>query len=356
MQIIRNCTICHMIPPLRFGRSVRSALAGALLVVGLSPAAAAQSVNLYTARHYDGDEKIYERFTALSGIKVNVIAADADKLIERMRAESANSPADLLITVDAGRLWRAQEAGLLQPVQSEALARVPEHLRDPQGYWYAISKRVRLFVYNKQKVAASDLRGYEELADSKWRGRVLVRSSSNIYNQSLIGSYLATHGLESTEQWARNLTQNFARSPKGGDLDQIRAVAAGEGDVAIVNHYYVAQLVYSQRPDAQEAARKIAVAFPNQDGRGAHVNISGAGLAKNAPNREAAIKLLEFLLSPEAQTQIAKGNYEYPVIPGVAVDPLLASWGEFREDRLNAAVFGRNNEAALKLADRVGWR
>ncbi|MFM7347359.1 MAG: Fe(3+) ABC transporter substrate-binding protein [Tagaea sp.] len=321
--------------------------------------AAGGVVNLYTARHYDTDEAIYTNFTRATGIRVNRIEAEADSLMQRMRAEGANSPADIFVAVDAGRLWRAHEAGLLQPVRSAALeAAVPANFREPEGHWYGLSKRARVIVYDKARVRSSDIPTYESLADAKWRGKILVRSSTHVYNLSLVGALIAAHGEARTEEWARGIVANLARPPRGGDLDQIRGVAAGEGEIAIVNSYYHANALVSQREADRAAANKTALHFPNQGPgeRGTHVNIAGAGIARHSPNRANAVRFLEYLAAPEAQAIFAEGNNEYPVVRGTRLSPTLAQLGEFREDALSAATFGRNNEAALRLMDRAGWR
>lgn len=331
--------------------------AGALL--GLPQIAAAQDkvLNLYSSRHYDTDEALYTNFTQQTGIKINRIEAGEDQLLQRMRAEGDKSPADVLITVDAGRLWRAQQNGLLQPIRNAALEKaIPAHLREPDGHWFGFSKRARIFVVNKDKVKPGDLARYEDLADPKWKGRLLIRSSTNVYMQSLVGSMIATLGEPATETWARAVVANLARAPKGGDTDQIKAVAAGEGDVAVSNTYYFARLANSSKAEDKAVVANLAVIFPNQGDRGTHINISGAGVAKHAPNKANAIKFLEYLASSEAQNYFAKGNYEFPVIANVPLHPVIASWAEFKEDQINAAVFGRNNEDALKLMDRAGWK
>ncbi len=328
----------------------------AVLVPGLA-AAQDKVVNLYSSRHYDTDEALYANFTKQTGIAINRLEAKEDELLQRMKAEGDKSPADVVITVDAGRLWRAQEMGLLQPIHSAVLEKeIPAHLREPDGHWFGFSKRARILVVNKEKVKPGEITRYEDLADAKWKGRVLIRSSTNVYNQSLVGSMIATLGEPATETWARAVVANMARPPKGGDTDQIKAVAAGEGDVAVSNSYYVARLMGSKKPEDQAIAAKIAVVFPNQNDRGTHVNISGAGVAKYAPNKANAIKFLEYLASKQAQEYFAKGNYEFPVVGGVALHPVIAGWAEFKEDRVNAAVFGKNNAAALKLMDRAGWK
>lgn len=341
--------------------SRRAALMGALAAIaaGLPVLAQAQDkvLNLYSSRHYDTDEALYENFTKATGIKINRLEAGEDQLLQRMKAEGDKSPADVLITVDAGRLWRAQENGLLQPVRNAALEKaIPAHLREPDGHWFGFSKRARIFVVNKDKVKSGELTRYEDLADPKWKGRLLIRSSTNVYNQSLVGSMMATLGEPGAETWARHVVQNFARAPKGGDTDQIKAVAAGEGDVALSNTYYFARLLNSSKAEDRAVVANLAVIFPNQGDRGTHINISGAGVAKYAPNKANAIKFLEYLASAQAQGYFARGNYEFPVIANVALHPVIASWAEFKEDQINAAVFGRNNEAALKLMDRAGWK
>lgn len=316
-----------------------------------------QTLNLYSARHYDTDNALYESFTKKTGIKVNLVEAKAEELIERIKSEGANSPADLIITVDAGNLSRAKEAGILQPVSSKVLeTAVPASLRDPEGHWFGLSKRARVIVYNKDKVKPSDLSTYEALTDPKWKGRILVRSSNNVYNQSLVGSMLEVNGPQKTEEWARGVVGNFARPPEGNDTAQIKAVAAGQGDIAIANSYYVARLLKSDKPEDKAIAQKIGAFFPNQNERGAHVNISGGGVVKTAPNKEGAIKFLEYMVSPEAQESFAKSNYEYPVLEGAALDPVVASLGQFKADATNAAAFGKNNPEALKIMDRAGWK
>jgi iron(III) transport system substrate-binding protein len=317
-------------------------------------------VNLYSSRHYDTDDQLYDGFREATGIRVNVVEAEADQLIERIKSEGANSPADILMTVDAGRLWRAEQEDMFQPVTSSVLSEaIPENLRHPDGLWFGLTKRARVLVYNKDTVNPSELSTYEDLADPKWRGRILVRSSTNIYNQSLVGSMIAAHGAEETETWARGLAANFARDPEGGDTDQIKAAAAGLGDIAISNTYYLARLAKSDKAEEQAIAEQMGVFFPNQDGpngRGTHVNISGAGVVKTAPNAEAAVKFLEYLASPEAQRIFAESNNEYPVVEGVAIDSVVAGFGEFKADPLSADVFGRNNPEALRITDRAGWK
>ena len=340
-----------------FTRGALAAILGTATVLGTVAAASAAEVNVYSSRHYDTDKSLYQTFTQQTGIKVNIIAGRDDELIERIRTESGNSPADILITVDAGRLWRAQNADILQPIKSKTLEdTVPSYLREPSGLWFGLTKRARVIIYNKAAVKPSELSTYEDLADPKWKGRLLIRSSTNVYNQSLAGSILAAQGEKKTEEWARGIVANLARRPQGGDSDQILAVAAGEGDIAVSNTYYFGRIAGSSKPEDKAVAEKVGVFFPNQNDRGTHVNISGAGVLKNAPNKDNAVKFLEYLVSPPAQKIFAEGNYEYPVSKVAETSPVIASWGSFKEDNLNAAVFGKNNEEALKIMDRAGWK
>lgn len=315
-------------------------------------------VNLYSARHYDTDTALYDSFTKKTGIKVNLVEAKAEELIERIKSEGANSPADLIITVDAGNLWRAKDAGILQPVSSQMLtSAIPANLRDTDNHWFGLSKRARVIMYNKDKVKPSDLSTYEALTDPKWKGRILVRSSSNVYNQSLVGSMIPMNGDQKTEEWARGLVANFARPPEGNDTAQIKAVAAGQGDIAIANTYYIARLLKSSKADEKAISQKIGVFFPNQSDRGTHVNICGGGVVKTAKNKDAAIKFLEYLVSREAQEMFASRNNEYPIVNGVAVDPVVVSFTQQPKfDNANAEVFGRNNPEALKIMNRAGWK
>jgi iron(III) transport system substrate-binding protein len=337
---------------------LRYLLAG--LILGSVSTAFAQDkvLNLYTSRHYQTDEALYQNFTRATGIKVNRIEAGDDAIIERMKQEGARSPADVLVTVDAGRLWRAEQAGLLQPVTSKILQeRVPAELRHPEGLWYGFSLRARPIFYAKGRVDPATLRTYEDLADPRHKGKICIRSSSNVYNLSLMSSLIAGVGPEKAESWARGVVANMARQPKGGDTDQLKALAAGECDIAVANTYYFVRLMKSAKPEEKAVAEKIGVVFPNQSGRGAHVNISGAGVAKHAPHRDAAVKFLEYLASPEAQAYFAGGNNEYPVAgKSAAANRELASLGEFRKDSLNVSLLGRNQAAAQQIYDRAGWK
>lgn len=313
-------------------------------------------VNLYTHRHYEADEALFARFTEKTGIKVNVVKANADELIERLKSEGEASPADLLVTADAGRLVRAQEAGLLQAVKSEKLEDcVPAQLREPDGYWFGLTLRARIFAYAKARVNPASLSTYEALAQPVWKGRILARSSSNIYNQSLLASIIAQSSEEQAVAWARAVRSNMARPPQGSDRDQMRAVAAGLADVAIVNTYYLGILATSSDPADRKSAEKIGVFFPNQGGRGAHINISGAGVTRHAKNTENAITLLEFLVESEQQSEFARANFEYPVNPEGLRSPLLKKWGAFKADTLNLSELGKYNQAAVKAFDLAGW-
>ncbi|TVP48654.1 MAG: Fe(3+) ABC transporter substrate-binding protein [Mongoliibacter sp.] len=314
-------------------------------------------VNVYTHRHYEADQQLFDKFTEATGIKVNVVSASADELIQKLELEGASSPADVLITVDAGRLHRAEEKGLLQSVSSETLAsNIPSKFRDPDGFWFGLTYRARILAYSKERVNPEELSTYEALAEPEWKGRVLTRSSENIYNQSLLASVIAHHGKEGAQEWATALLANMARDPKGSDRDQVKAVAAGEGDVAIVNTYYIGIMLNDSNEEERKAAEKIAIFFPNQDDRGTHINISGAGVTKYAPNKENAIKLIEFLSNAESQEFLANINFEYPVNPNVEFSPMLKNWGDFKSDDLNLSVLGDNNSDAVVIFDQVGWK
>lgn len=336
------------------------ALTALALILGFAPtlpAEAAGEVNLYNARHYGTDRELWEGFERATGIKVNVISGNHDELIQRIRTEGAASPADVFITVDAGRLAFAADQGLLQPVRSEVLERVvPAHLRHPEGLWYGLAVRARVLVHAKDRVDPATLSTYEALAEPAFEGRVLVRSSSNVYNLSLVGSLIHAHGVAATEAWCRGLVANLARPPEGGDTDQLKALAAGVGDVAISNTYYLARLAASDNPDERAVAEKLRVFFPNQGDRGTHVNVSGGGVVATAPNRDNAVRFLEYLVTPEAQRYFADVSMEYPVDPAVKPHPVLAAWGEFEQDTLNAAVYAANSAEAAMLTDRCGWR
>ncbi len=339
----------------------RSLLASTAATAGLLAAPsilrAAGEINLYTSRHYETDEALYNNFTSQTGIKVNRIEAKAEELMERLKAEGANSPADLFITVDAGNIQRAQEAGLLQAVQSEVLTKaIPAHLRHPDGSWFGFSKRARVFAISRERMKPDAATTYEALAEPAMKGKVLIRSSSNIYNQSLMGSIIAAHGEDGALEWAKGIVANMARAPKGGDTDQIKAVAAGEGDIAVCNSYYLGRLINSTKPEDQEVASKVQIVFPNQDDRGTHVNISGGGVARNAKNVDGATKFLEYLVSEQAQEMFASGNVEYPVVAGVNLPAPLDAFGDFKEDQLVAQQYAALNSKAVELMDKAGWK
>ncbi len=317
----------------------------------------ANEITLYTQRHYDSDKALIAQFTEKTGIKVNVVQAGADELIERLSAEGDNSPADMFMTVDAGRLERAKTAGLLQPLDSDLLKqRIPVSFRDPEGHWFGFSMRARILAYAKERVSADELESYEALANAEWRGRILVRSSSNIYNQSLMASIIAEHGVIGARDWANAISDNMARPPQGSDRDQMRAVAAGLGDVAIVNTYYLGLLLNSTDPKDRSVGESLAIFFPNQERRGTHVNVSGAGITKSSKNKENAVKFLEFLISDGAQATFPAATHEYPVAKGVEWSELQKSWGEFKVDPLYLGVLGDLNEAAIRVFNESDWR
>lgn len=334
------------------------AAAAGLSLLATAQANASGELNLYSSRHYDTDERLYSDFEKQTGIKINRIEDSADVLIERIKAEGENSSADILLTVDAGRLWRADQAGLLQPVQSEVLdARIPEWLRHENGHWYGFSQRIRILFYDKDKVDPMDIRTYADLAAPEMKGKVCTRSSGNIYMLSLMASIIAHEGPEKATEWAEGVWSNRARDPAGGDTDQLRAIASGECAVAVSNTYYFARAL---RKDVKglddDALARIGWVFPNQETTGAHANISGAGVAKHAPNRENAIKFLEYLASDEAQQYFSAGNDEYPAVMGVGLLESVAKLGIFRSDTLNLSALGENQPEAQKIYDRVGFK
>ena len=316
-----------------------------------------KEVNVYSSRHYNTDDELYDGFTRQTGIKVNLIEGKDDELIERIKSEGANSPADILITVDAGRLWRAEQAGLFAPIESSILTeKIPANLRHPDNLWFGMSKRARVFMYNKDRIKPSELSTYEDLADPKWKGKIAIRSSSNIYNQSLVAGLIEVLGEEATEQWCRDLVANFARPPEGNDRAQIEAAAAGIADISVANTYYLPRYAKDSDPAKQAIFDKVGVFFPNQSGRGTHVNISGGGMVKTAPHKEEAIAFLEHMVSSKAQEFFALGNNEYPVVEGVPIDSVVASFGEFKMDTTNVSSYGANNALAVKIMDRAGWK
>lgn len=332
-----------------------------LALLGPVPAVAlAQGeVNVYSARQEALIKPLLDQFTEQTGIRVNLVTAQAGALLQRLRSEGRNSPADLIITVDAGNLHNARAAGVLQPVRSEILeAAIPAQYRDPEHHWFGLSMRARPIMVVEGRVAEGEISRYEDLTDHRYRGRICIRSSDNVYNQSMIAAMIVAKGEAETEAWARGLVANLARPPRGGDRDQIRAAAAGQCDIAIANTYYLAQMLAGDDATEREAAQRIRVIWPNQGegDRGTHVNISGAGVTAHAPNRDNAVRLLEFLMSDAAQQWYAEANQEYPVKADIAWSETLEGLGRFRADDINMALLGEYNPQAVRLMDRARWR
>ena len=327
-------------------------------LLGLQPGLVqADEVNVYSARQEALILPLLEKFEAETGIGYNLITANADELLKRIESEGRSTPADVFITTDAGRLQRAKDAGVLRAVDNPRLnARIPANLRDEENYWFGLSQRARVIFYAKDRVDPSELSTYEALVEPRWLDRICIRSSGNIYNQSLVASMIEAHGVEATENWARGLVANFARKPAGGDTDQLRAAAAGQCDIAIANTYYFGRLVASEKAADREVAAALGLFWPNQGDRGAHVNVSGAGVTLHAKHPEAAERLLEFLVNRESQAWYAEVNNEYPVVADAESSALLKSFGKFKSDSLNLSRLGENNRAALQLMDRAGWR
>lgn len=318
---------------------------------------AAAEVNVYSARKEALIKPLLNRFTEKTGITVNLVTGKADALLKRLESEGKNTPADILITTDAGRLHRAHQANVLQAIKSQTLDKViPSIYREPEGYWYGLSVRARPIFYVKGKVNPATLSAYDDLAKPEFKHQVCIRSSNNIYNQSLVASMIEANGLAATEKWATGLVNNMARPPRGGDRDQIRAAASGQCNIAVANTYYFAAMMAGNKAKDKTAASKMAIFWPNQSGRGAHVNISGAGITKYAANRNNAILLLEFLANKESQKWYAENNHEYPIRKDVPASDLLQSWGEFKSDAINLSALGKNNPDAVKLMDRAGWK
>jgi iron(III) transport system substrate-binding protein len=343
--------------------SMHKTVGMAALALACTQAPAQENVlNLYSARHYQTDEQLYSNFTQQTGIKINRIEADDNQILERLKSEGKNSPADVVLMVDAARLWRAQADGLFQPVKSAVLnARIPANLRardDGKGAeWFGFSTRARVILYNKVAVKAQDVATYESLADPKNKGKVCTRSGSHPYNLSLIGAMIERNGEAATEEWAKGMVANFARPPQGGDTDQIKGVASGECGVAVVNTYYYARMLRSTKPDDKQTVSRVGFIWPNQQSSGTHVNIAGGGVARNAPHPEAAVKFLEYLASDEAQSYFANGNNEWPAVPAVAIkNPALESLGKFKAENISIANIGKNQIAAQKILDRVGYK
>ena len=330
-----------------------------LFTLGCSNNQSEQIVNIYSQRHYDVDQIQYDNFEKLTGIKVNVIKANADELIQRMKNEGENSPADLFITVDVGKLWQASDMDLLQKYQDESLTDgITESLLDKNGYWVPVTYRSRILVYSNERVQESELSTYEDLADSKWKGKLLVRSSSNSYNQALLSSLIANLGDEAIKSWTESVVSNFARDPKGNDRDQVKAIAAGQGDIAIVNSYYIGLLLSSENEEEINAGKSVSVFFPNQgEGqRGSHINVSGIALAKNSPNKTNAMKLIKYLTTDEAQETYVNNTYEYSVKPNISPNQIVRNWGNFKKDPLDLNMLGIKRNDAIRIFDSAGWK
>ena len=325
----------------------------------LDTAKESNEINLYSQRHYKVDEMQYAAFEKQTGIKVNVVKANADELIERLKNEGENSPADLFITVDAGKLQKASDLNLLQKISSPIINQnVDSALKDVNGYWIPITYRARIIVYSKDRVNADDLSTYANLTSEEWKNKVLVRSSSNAYNQALLSSIVANKGVDAASKWATDLVKNFARDPKGSDRDQVKAIAAGQGDLAIVNSYYIGLLLSSEKEEELKAGNSVGVFFPNQgeNESGSHINVSGIGLTKNAPNKDNAIKLMEFLTSESAQKTYVNTSYEYPANPSVEPNEIVKKWGSFKKDKLDLNQLGVYRSKAVEIFDKSGWK
>lgn len=342
------------------GKACISVGVAAVSITGLLPISAVADeglVNVYSARKEALIKPLFDRFTEETGIAVNLVTGKADALLKRLEVEGSASPADLFVTVDAGRLHRAKQAGVLQVSNSDVLNKlIPTNLKDSDNYWYGMTQRARTIFYVKGKVDPSQLTTYEALADPKWKGRICVRSSNNIYNQSLVASMIDANGIKATEQWAKGLVANFAKPPAGGDTDQLRAAAAGVCDIAIANTYYFGRLLKSNKEESQAVASKLAAFWPNQDDRGVHMNVSGVGLTKHARNADNAIRLMEFMASDQSQAWYGDENNEYPVVDGAEISATLNELGRFKADDIELSKLGENNRAAVELMDRAGWK
>ena len=318
-----------------------------------------KEINIYSQRHYDSDKMQYKKFEEKTGIKVNVTKAGADELIQRLKNEGDNSQADLFITVDVGKLWQASDMGLFQKFNDQKVFdNIDPQFLDKNGFWVPVTYRSRVVVYSNERVKKEDLSTYEDLANEKWRGRLLVRSSSNAYNQALMSSLVANLGTEAVTSWSEAVVKNFARDPKGSDRDQVKAIAAGQGDIAIVNSYYIGLLLASEKEEEINAGKAVSVFFPNQGAgeRGAHINVSGIALAKNAPNKENAIELIKYLTSVEGQETYVNNSYEYSVNPNVKPDEIVQAWGEFKKDPVDLNMLGVKRDEAIRIFDKTGWK
>ena len=318
-----------------------------------------KEINIYSQRHYDSDKMQYKKFEEKTGIKVNVTKAGADELIQRMKNEGDNSQADLFITVDVGKLWQASEMGLFQKFDDQTVFNnIDPQFLDKNSFWVPVTYRSRVVVYSNERVKKEDLSTYEDLANEKWKGRLLVRSSSNAYNQALMSSLVANLGPDAVTSWSEGVVKNFARDPKGSDRDQVKAIAAGQGDIAIVNSYYIGLLLASEKEEEINAGNAVSVFFPNQGegDRGAHINVSGIALAKNAPNKENAIELIKYLTSVEGQETYVNNSYEYSVNPNVKPDEIVQAWGEFKKDPVDLNMLGIKRDEAIRIFDKTGWK
>ncbi len=330
--------------------------AATLTALIATSAAAEGELNLYSSRHYDTDERLYSDFEEATGITINRIEGKADELIARMKAEGANSPADVLLTVDSSRLARAKSEGILQPVESAILEeRIPANLQDEDNQWYGFSQRARIIFFDKADVANPPAT-YLDLAKPEYKGQICIRSSGNIYNQTLLSSIIANHGAEEARKWAEGVAANMAREPQGGDTDQLRGIVSGECEIAVANTYYMARAMRKDVKGLSADIELIGVQFPAQDAEGAHMNLSGAGVAANAPNKENAIKFLEYLASDQAQVYFSNGNDEYPAVEGVALAENVAALGEFKADEVNLSEAAKNIPEAQKIYNEVGWK
>ena len=330
-------------------------LVTALAAAVAAPAFAEGELNLYSSRHYDTDERLYSDFTEATGITINRIEGNADELIQRMSAEGANSPADVFLTVDTSRLERAKNAGLFQSIDSGVLeGRVPGYMQDDDNQWFGFSQRARILFYDKNDVAEPPMT-YQDLADPKYAGQVCIRSSSNVYTQTITAALIEHLGVDAVRDWATAVVANFARDPQGGDTDQLRGIVSGECDVAMSNTYYFGRAVRRPVDGLSDSLDMIGWVFPNQNSTGAHMNLSGGGVAAHAPNKENAVKFLEYLASDQAQQYFSAGNDEYPAVPGVGISPSVASLGFFKPDDLDATAIANNIPEAQKLLNEVGW-
>jgi iron(III) transport system substrate-binding protein len=332
-------------------------LAASLIFLGVGPTKAADSLNIYSARHYDSDELLYDGFEAATGIPVNVIEGEGPELLARLKTEGKNSPADVFLTVDAGNLWLAEKENLFQPAPSKILDEaIPASLKNPKNLWYGFSTRARLIFVNAKRVDPKLVTSYESLADPRLKGKICMRSSSAIYNLSLLGALISRWGPEKAEKWVRAVVANFARAPQGADTTLLMSVAAGECAVTLANHYYYVRLQMSKSRAEQAAAKALTVVFPDQDGAGTHVNISGAGIMASAPHKGIAVKFLEYMASAEAQKIVANANFEFPGVKESKLNPELEALGKFKTDPTNVSIYGQNQAQAQAIFDKGGWR